>query len=153
MNHTHSTTYSQVAVAATLHCLTGCAIGEISGMVISNILNLAVLPSILISTGLAFVFGYTLSIIPLLQYKVPVKKALLTVLAADSLSILVMEIADNTIMAIVPGAMNANLVNPIFWTTLPLSLFAGFLVALPVNQYLLNRGKGHALVHESMHHG
>jgi len=153
MSQTHSTNYSQVAVAATLHCLTGCAIGEITGMVISNILNLAVLPSILIATSLAFIFGYTLSIIPLLQHKVPIKKALLTVLAADSLSILAMEIADNTIMATIPGAMNANLVNPIFWASLPLSLFAGFLVALPVNQYLLNRGKGHALVHESMHHG
>jgi Sec-independent protein secretion pathway component TatC len=152
MNHkTHD--YSQVAVAATLHCLTGCAIGEILGMVIGNVASLSNLTTILISTALAFVFGYSLSLMPLLKHGVEFKKAAMIVLAADTLSILSMEIADNAVMALVPGAMNANLVNPLFWATMPVSLFVGFLVAVPVNQYLLNRGKGHALMHESLHHG
>jgi Sec-independent protein secretion pathway component TatC len=152
MNHkTHD--YSQVAVAATLHCLTGCAIGEILGMVIGNVAGLSNLTTILISTALAFVFGYSLSLMPLLKHGVEFKKAAMIVLAADTLSILSMEIADNAVMALVPGAMNANLVNPLFWATMPVSLFVGFLVAVPVNQYLLNRGKGHALMHESLHHG
>ncbi|MDB5176586.1 MAG: hypothetical protein JWN75_254 [Candidatus Saccharibacteria bacterium] len=143
--------YSQVAVAATIHCLTGCSIGEIAGQIIGSIANLSNLQTILISTALAFVFGYSLSLIPLLKHGVNARRAMLIVLAADSLSILSMEIADNVVMAIVPSAMNANLVNPIFWLTMPISLFVGFLVAVPVNQYLLNKGKGHALVHESLH--
>jgi hypothetical protein len=145
----HST--RQVAIAATIHCLTGCAIGEIAGMVIGNVFGWSNVATISLSIALAFIFGYSLSIMPLLQHKVDLKKALLVVLAADTLSILSMEIADNTVMALVPGAMNANLVNPIFWLTMPFALFVGFLVAVPVNEYLLERGKGHALVHENLH--
>lgn len=150
MNHNNHST-RQVAIAATIHCLTGCAIGEITGLVIGNIFGLSNLVTIVISIILAFVFGYSLSILPLLNQKLNLKKAFLVVLAADTLSILSMEIADNTVMAVVPGAMNANLVNPVFWLTMPISLFVGFLVAVPVNQYLLERGKGHALVHENLY--
>lgn len=150
MNHSqHSTT--QVAIAATVHCLTGCAIGEIAGMVIGNAFGFSNAVTISISIILAFIFGYSLSLLPLIQHKIDLKKAMLIVLAADTLSILSMEIADNTVMAVVPGAMNANLVNPVFWLTMPIALFVGFLVAVPVNKLLLEKGKGHALVHESLH--
>jgi hypothetical protein len=150
MNHEHHST-RQIAIAATIHCLTGCAIGEIAGMIIGNVFNLSALVTIVISVALAFIFGYSLSLMPLLQHKIDLKKAMAVVLAADTLSILSMEIADNAVMALVPGAMSASLVNPIFWLTMPIALFVGFLVAVPVNQYLLERGKGHALVHESLH--
>jgi hypothetical protein len=150
MNHKQHD-YNQVAVAATLHCLTGCAIGEILGMVIGNVVGLSNLATVLISTALAFVFGYSLSLMPLLKHGIQFKKAAGIVLAADTLSILSMEIADNIVMTIVPGAMNANLVNPLFWATMPVALFVGFLVALPVNKYLLSKGRGHALVHQSLH--
>jgi Sec-independent protein secretion pathway component TatC len=121
-------------------------------MVIGNIFNFSNLRTIFISIALAFVCGYLLSLIPLLQHGVQVKKAMLVVLAADTLSILSMEIADNAVMAVVPNAMNANLVNPTFWATMPLALLIGFLVAVPVNRSLLSKGKGHALVHEPMGH-
>lgn len=143
---------NKLAVVATLHCLTGCAIGEVSGMVIGNILNLHNFTTILLSVFLAFVFGYLLSLIPILRNGLPFKKALLVVLAADSLSILTMEITDNIIMAIVPGAMDARVFDPLFWGTLIVALFIGFLVTVPVNRYLLLKGKGHALVHDTMHH-
>lgn len=152
MKHTHSDTKS-VALAATLHCLTGCAIGEILGMIIGTVLHLPKLSTILLSVGLAFFFGYLLSILPLLKHGIAPKKALKIVLAADTLSILAMEIVDNAVMALVPGAMDASLVNPIFWATMPIALFAGFLAAYPVNLHLLGKGKGHALVHGSLHHG
>lgn len=148
-NNIHST--RQIAIAATLHCLTGCGAGEITGLIIGNIFELSNVVTISVSIILAFLFGYSLSIIPLARHTSNLKKAILVVLAADTLSILTMEIADNTIMAIVPGAMNANLVNPVFWLTMPISLIVGFIVAVPVNQYLLERGKGHALLHDELH--
>jgi hypothetical protein len=150
MKHLQQST-TQVAIAATIHCLTGCAIGEIAGMVIGNVFGLSNSATIIISIILAFMFGYSLSLMPLLQHNIDIKKAMTVVLAADTLSILSMEVADNTVMAVVPGAMNANLVNPVFWLTMPIALFVGFLVAVPVNKYLLERGKGHALVHDSLH--
>lgn len=107
--------FNTIAVAATLHCLTGCAIGEILGMIIGNMAGLTNFVTIVLSTALAFAFGYSLSLIPMLKNGVEFKKAAAIVLAADSLSILSMEIADNAVMALMPGAMNANLVNPIFW--------------------------------------
>jgi len=110
------------------------------------------LVTIAISIGLAFLFGYTLSTLPLLKAGLAVGTALTVVLAADTLSILTMELVDNTVMAVIPGAMNAGLVNPVFWLTMPLSLAVAFVAAVPVNKYLLERGKGHALVHE-YHHG
>lgn len=135
------------ALSATLHCLTGCAIGEIAGLVIGSILGLSTVVTIMLAIFLAFTFGYALSILPLLKSGLPFKKAFPIILAADSLSILTMEIVDNAVMAMIPGAMDSGLVNPIFWLALPTSLIVAFWAAYPVNLYLLQRGKGHALVH------
>jgi len=137
-----------MAISATLHCLTGCAIGEVMGLIIGTALSLSNMTTIIISIILAFIFGYTLSTLPLLKHHLSVRQAFTLVLAADTLSILVMEITDNTVMAVVPGAMNAGLTNVLFWITMPISLAAAFVVAVPVNQFLLSRGKGHAIVHE-----
>jgi hypothetical protein len=144
-------TLTKMAISATLHCLFGCAIGEVVGLVVGTAIGLPTVPTIGLAIGLAFITGYTLSILPLVKL-LGVRRALLTVLAADTLSIVTMEIVDNVVEATIPGAMNAGLANPIFWLTMPISLGVAFLVAVPVNRYLLVRGKGHALVHE-YHHG
>jgi len=107
--------------------------------------------TVALSISLAFLFGYGLSVLPLLRAKLPIKKALTLVLAADTLSIATMEIVDNAVIVMIPGAMNAGLVNPIFWVSLAFSLFVAFWAAYPVNRYLLQRGKGHALMHEYHH--
>jgi hypothetical protein len=140
-----------MAVSATVHCLTGCAIGEILGLIIGTALGLDTLVTIILSVGLAFLFGYTLSTLPLLKSGLTVAAAVRLVLAADTLSIAAMELTDNVVMAAIPGAMNAGLVNPIFWIGMMIALTAAFLVAYPVNKWLLGKGKGHALVHG--HHG
>jgi hypothetical protein len=137
-----------MAISATLHCLTGCAIGEILGLIIGTALALSNGRTIALSIVLSFIFGYSLSTLPLLKNGLSMKQALRVVLAADTLSILAMEITDNTVMAVVPGAMNAGLTNLLFWVTMPISLVAAFIVAVPVNQFLLQRGQGHALVHK-----
>lgn len=144
---TNQTTNS-VAASATLHCLTGCAIGEITGLIIGTALGLSTGLTIIIAVSLAFLFGYALSIVPLIKAGVALATALTVVLAADTLSIAVMEVTDNAVMAIIPGAMNAGLVNPVFWLAMTVALTAAFFVAWPVNKYLLNRGKGHALMHK-----
>lgn len=141
-----------MAVSATLHCLTGCAIGEIAGLMIGTALGLSNLMTIALAIGLAFAFGYALSTLPLLQAGLALGTALSVVLAADTLSIATMEIVDNLVMFVVPGAMEAGLVNPIFWLSMAFALTAAFFAALPVNRYLLQRGKGHALTH-SYHEG
>lgn len=152
-SHTeHSTNTNSMAVSATLHCLAGCAIGEIIGLIIGTIIGLSTGANIFLAIVLAFIFGYALSIIPLLRYGLPFKKALPIILAADTLSILTMEIVDNLVMVSIPTAMNAGLVNPIFWISMPIALTAAFFVALPVNKYLLSRNKGHALVHQYHEH-
>lgn len=144
---------NSMAINATLHCLTGCAIGEIMGLIIGTIIGLTTLATMALAIALAFLFGYTLSTIPLLKAGLPIATAFTVVLAADTLSILTMEIVDNTVMAVVPGAMDAGLVNPVFWLAMSLALFVAFWVAVPVNRHLLKRGKGHALVHEYHHQG
>ncbi|MEO7618024.1 MAG: DUF4396 domain-containing protein [Candidatus Saccharibacteria bacterium] len=143
----HKSTYS-LAVSATLHCLTGCAIGEIVCLLIGTGFCLSNSVTLVLSIALAFAFGYTLTSLPLLKMGLPLKTIMTIALAADTVSIAVMELADNTVMVAIPGAMNAGLVNPLFWLTMPLSLFIGFIVAVPVNKYLLDKGKGHAVVHE-----
>lgn len=140
-----------MAVSATLHCLTGCAIGEIAGLTIGTIIGLSAVATIALAVGLAFLFGYALSLLPLLKGGLSLRKALPIILAADTLSILTMEIVDNAVMAAIPGAMNAGLVNPVFWVGMAVALTVAFFAAVPVNRYLLRRGKGHALVHE--YHG
>lgn len=137
-----------MALSATLHCLTGCAIGEVAGLVLGSLLGLSNGVTIIIAILLAFTFGYSLSIIPLLKNGLTLRNAFPIILAADSLSILTMEVVDNAVVAVIPGAMNAGLVNPIFWLSLPVSLIVAFWATYPVNLYLLQRGKGHALVHE-----
>ncbi|TFV55832.1 DUF4396 domain-containing protein [Mycobacterium sp. PS03-16] len=141
-----------MALSATLHCLTGCAIGEILGLIIGTALGLGNIATIALAVALAFLFGYTLSTLPLLRAGLALGTALSVVLAADTLSILTMEVVDNAVMAVIPGAMNAGLVNPIFWIGMAIALTAAFFAAYPVNRYLLSRGKGHALTHE-YHHG
>ena len=139
---------SQTAVSATLHCLTGCAIGEIMGLVIGEALGWSNVQTIVLAVALAFFFGYSLSILPLLKARIALDAALGVVLAADTLSIATMEVVDNTVMALVPGAMEAGLVNPLFWVSMSAALAVAFAAAFPVNRYLLMRGKGHALMHK-----
>lgn len=140
-----------MAISATLHCLLGCSIGEIGGLIIGTLFALSNGLTIAISIVLAFVTGYILSTRALLKHGLSFRQAFRVVLAADTLSILVMEIVDNFVMAAVPGAMNAGLNNILFWVTMPISLTIAFVAAVPVNYYLLQRGKGHALVHK--YHG
>lgn len=143
---------NKMAVSATLHCLTGCAIGEVLGLVIGTALNIGTIPTIALAVVLAFIFGFGLSTIPLLRAGMGFTAALSIVAAADTLSIAVMEVVDNLVMAIIPGAMNAGLASPIFWLSMAIALTAAFFAALPVNRYLLSRGKGHALTMEHLGH-
>jgi predicted Abi (CAAX) family protease len=140
-----------MAASATLHCLTGCAIGEIAGMLIGTALGFTNVATIALSVALAFVFGYALSTLPLIKAGLALGAAMSVVLAADTLSIITMEIVDNLVMVVVPGAMNSGLVSPLFWLTLTAALVAAFFAAYPVNRYLLTRGKGHAVMHQ--YHG
>ena len=142
---------TQVSISATLHCLTGCAIGEIAGLMIGTAAGLGNVTTIALAVALAFLFGYALSTLPLLKAGLALGSALGIVLAADTLSILTMEVVDNVVMAAIPGAMDAGLVNVTFWLGMLIALTAAFFAAYPVNRYLLQRGKGHALTHE--YHG
>jgi hypothetical protein len=139
---------SRLAVSATLHCLTGCAIGEILGLVLATWWGWSDLPSIVLAIALAFVFGYALTIWPVLRSGLPLKSAITIALAADTLSILTMEIADNAILLAIPGAMDAGLTSPLFWGSLAVALAIAFAVTVPVNRALIGRGKGHAVVHQ-----
>ncbi len=146
-----------MAASATLHCLTGCAIGEILGLMIGTAAGLSTGVTIALAVALAFLFGYLLSTVPLIQAGLGFFGALSVVFAADTLSIATMEITDNLVMALIPGAMDGGLVEPIFWIGMIIALSAAFLVAFPVNRYLIDKGKGHALTmqhheHHSEHH-
>ncbi len=143
---------NSMAANATLHCLTGCAIGEILGLMIGTALGLSNGVTIALAVGLAFLFGYALSTLPLIQAGLGFFAALSVVFAADTLSIATMEVVDNLVMALIPGAMDSGLVNPIFWIGMMIALTAAFIVAFPVNRYLIDKGKGHALTHQ-YHHG
>ena len=140
-----------MALSATLHCLTGCAIGEVAGLMIGTAIGLSTGWTIALAIALAFLFGYTFSTLPLLKAGLGVGTALSVVLAADTLSIATMEVVDNAVMALIPGAMDAGLVNVVFWVAMMIALTAAFFAAYPVNRYLLQRGKGHALTHQ--YHG
>lgn len=139
---------NKMAVSATLHCLTGCAIGEITGLIIGEILGFSTVVTVALAVSLAFLFGYTLSTLPLVRGGLALSVAIPLVFAADTLSIATMEIVDNAVMAIIPGAMEAGLVNPIFWIGMSIALTAAFFAALPVNKFLLKKRKGHALINE-----
>lgn len=145
-----------MAASATLHCLTGCAIGEILGLMIGAALGWGTTPTIALAVALAFLFGYALSTLPLLSAGLGFFAALSVVFVADTLSIATMEIVDNLVMALIPGAMHAGLASPLFWSSMILALLAAYAVAYPVNRRLLTRGKGHALTmayHQGSDHG
>lgn len=140
-----------LSVKATLHCLLGCAIGEILGMMIGAHFGIHDFAAIVLSIILAFIFGYSLSLIPLLKNMSP-KRAFKLALASDTTSITVMEITDNLIMLLIPGAMAAGLFTSLFWGSLAISLLVAFLVTVPVNYWLIKNGKGHAVVHSHHSH-
>jgi hypothetical protein len=139
------------AVAATLHCLTGCAIGEVLGLILATWWGWHDAPSIDLAVVLAFAFGYALSMRPILAAGLPLRGALGVALAADTVSITVMEIVDNATMLTVPGAMDAGLADAVFWATMALALAVAFVLTVPVNRALIARGKGHAVAH-AYHH-
>jgi Domain of unknown function (DUF4396) len=138
---------NRLAVSATLHCLTGCAIGEVLGMVLSTWWGWSTTGNLALSIALAFVFGYSLTMLPLLRAHLGPRRALSLALASDTLSIGTMEVVDSVIVIAVPGAMAAGLGDPLFWGSLAFALFLAFWVAVPVNRWLIARGKGHAVVH------
>jgi Domain of unknown function (DUF4396) len=142
---------TRAAVSATLHCLTGCAIGEILGMVISTALGWHNVASIVLSIVLAFIFGYALTIRPVLASGVGLRRAIGVALAADTVSIAVMELVDNATIVVVPGALDAGVGDVLFWTSLIGSLVIAFFVTVPVNRWMISRGKGHAVAHEFDH--
>jgi hypothetical protein len=147
-----SSSLNRLAFSATAHCLTGCAIGEVLGMVIGTALGWGTVATIALAVVLAFFFGYSLTMIPLLRSGLALTAVLPLAFAADTLSITVMEIVDNLVMVVVPGAMEAGLTSLLFWGSLAFALAVAFVVAYPVNRYLISRGRGHAVVHQ-YHHG
>jgi hypothetical protein len=142
-----------MALSATLHCLTGCAIGEVVGMVIGTALGWANWPTVALSVVLAFVFGYSLTSLPLLRAGLALGAVIPIALASDTISIGVMEIVDNAIMLLIPGALDAGLRDLMFWGSLAVALVIAGAAAFPVNRWLLRRGKGHTAVHETGIHG
>ena len=142
-----------VAISATLHCLTGCAIGEVAGMAIGTAAGFSNLATVALSIALAFLFGYGLTSLPLLRAGLALSAVIPIALASDTLSIATMEIVDNLIIVAVPGAMAAGLGSLLFWGSLSFSLVVAGAVAVPVNRYLIARGRGHAVVHETGIHG
>lgn len=147
MNHHNHTDLNRVALVATIHCFTGCAIGEILGLVIASALGLSMAPSIALAVILAFGFGYALTAISLVRSGTPAGRAIRLALLADTVSVAVMELVDNTVIAAIPGAMAAGLGDARFWWTLALGLSIAFLAALPVNRWLIARDRGHAVAH------
>jgi hypothetical protein len=145
-HHPAPATWS-MAAQATLHCLTGCAIGEVLGMVIGTWLGLSNLATVVLAVALAFVFGYALTVRGVLRSGLDLRSALKVALAADTASIAVMEIIDNAVVLAVPGAMDAGLTSWLFWVTLAFSLAVAFVVTTPFNKWMIGRGKGHAVVH------
>jgi hypothetical protein len=152
-HHHHGTEASlnRTAFSATVHCLTGCAIGEVLGMVIGTALGWSNAATVALSIVLAFVFGYALTMLPLIRNGLAFSTVLGLALASDTASISIMEIVDNAIMMIIPGAMDAGLNSWLFWGSLAFSLVVAGLIAFPVNRWLIGRGKGHAVVHS--YHG
>lgn len=148
---TQSSSLNRTALSATLHCLTGCSIGEVLGIVIGSALGWSNFATIVLAIVLAFFFGYLLTMLPLLRSGMALGAVLPLAFASDTLSITVMEIVDNLIILVIPGAMDAGLGSLLFWGSLAFALVIAGVAAFPVNRYLISRGKGHAVVHE--HHG
>jgi hypothetical protein len=139
---------THAAIQATLHCLTGCAIGEILGMVLSAALGLGNALSIVVSVLLAFVFGYALTLRPVIAAGVAPRRAMRLAIASDTVSIATMELVDNAFILLVPGAIAASLADGLFWWSLLVSLAVAFVLTVPVNRWLIVRGRGHAVMHE-----
>ena len=142
-----------VALSATLHCLTGCAIGEVLGMVIGTALGFSQWGTVALAVALAFLFGYSLTSLPLLRAGLALSAVVPIALATDTFSIAVMEIVDNAIMLLVPGAMEAGVGDIFFWGSLSVALVVAGAAAFPINRRLIQRGKGHAVLHETGIHG
>ncbi|MBA2408743.1 MAG: DUF4396 domain-containing protein [Gammaproteobacteria bacterium] len=147
----YDSSLNRVTAIATAHCLTGCAIGEVLGMVIGTALGWSAAATIALAVALAFFFGYLLTSIPLLRAGMAFGVVVKTALAADTASIAIMEIVDNLVMLVIPGAMTAGLASPLFWGSLVFALAVAYVAAFPINRYLIARGRGHAVVHA--HHG
>jgi hypothetical protein len=148
------TSLNRLSFSATAHCLTGCAIGEVLGLVIGSALGWGNVATIALAVVLAFFFGYSLTMVPLLRADVALASAIPLAFASDTLSITVMEIVDNLILLLIPGAMEAGPLDLLFWGSLAVALAVAFVAAFPVNRYLIARGRGHAVVHEYHgHHG
>jgi hypothetical protein len=137
-----------LAVSATLHCLTGCALGEVAGMVIGTALGFSDLGTIALAVALAFLFGYTLTSLPLLRAGMALTAVVPIALSVDTISIALMEIVDNAIMVAVPGAMDAGIGDLLFWGSLAVALAVAGVAAFPLNRWLIKRGRGHAILHE-----
>ena len=150
MNH-HEQSLNKTAFSATLHCLSGCATGEVLGLVIGTALGWGAGQTILLAVALAFFFGYLFTMLPLLRHGMTLGAALGLAFAADTVSIAIMEVVDNAVMLLIPGAMEAGLTSPLFWGSMALALVVAGAFAFPVNRWLIRRGKGHAVVHA--HHG
>lgn len=142
-----------VAFSATVHCLTGCAIGEVAGMAIGTALGFSNLATIVLAVALAFLFGYGLTSLPLLRSGMALGAVIPIALASDTVSIATMEVVDTLVVLAVPGAMDAGLADILFWASLAFALIVAGLVAWPVNRWLIARGKGHAVVHATGVHG
>lgn len=158
VHHTHEehapasgTTTWGTAAKATLHCLTGCAIGEILGMVIGTALAWHNVPTMILAIVLAFIFGYSFTLYAVMRAGLPPKAAIGVALAADTVSIAAMELVDNGVVLLVPGAMDAQLADALFWWALTLAFAIAFLVTTPVNKWMIGRGRGHAVVHQYHH--
>jgi len=149
---TWNSSLNWTAFSATLHCLTGCAIGEVLGVVIGTALGWSTVATIALAIVLAFFFGYGLTMLPLLRSGMALGAVLPLAFASDTLSITVMEIVDNLIIVVIPGAMDAGLGSLLFWGSLAFALAIAFVAAFPVNRYLISRGKGHAVVHKHHDH-
>lgn len=150
VEHGHDSSHqslNRLAVSATIHCLTGCAIGEILGMVLATWWGWGDVASIVLSVALAFLFGYALTSLPLLNSGMPMKEVAPIAFASDTASITTMEIVDNLFILLVPGALAAGLTDSLFWWSLLVSLLIAGAVAIPINRWLIARGKGHAVVH------
>jgi hypothetical protein len=142
---------NRTALQATVHCLTGCAIGEVMGMIIGTALGWSNVQTVALSVVLAFVFGYSLTMLPLLRNGLALAAAIPIALAADTISIAIMEVSDNAIMLLIPGAIDAGLGSLLFWASLAASLIIAGVAAFPVNRYLIRRGRGHAAqLHERL---
>jgi hypothetical protein len=150
---THGGALDAVAFSATLHCLTGCAIGEVLGMVVGTALGFSEWGTVALAVGLAFLFGYALTSLPLLRAGIAFATVVPIALATDTFSIAVMEIVDNAIMLAIPGAMESGVGDVLFWGALSVALVVAGIVAFPVNRWLIQRGRGHAVLHETGIHG